>query len=128
VLCWGAGLLWLALSVWFYSGVVRTSPWLGLVTSPLLGLLGTVIAGLPLALLAGSVWWLVWPRHPKAEAVERYDAARAGIRPCDVCVLARGDQTPRKVAYCGKCGAFLCEPCRSRYDLRAIAALRRAAT
>ena len=77
--------------------------------APLLGGLGAVIGGLPIAILGAVVSWLAYPRHPQAGALERYEAATAGIRVCDVCRLARGDGTPKEgVAYCGRCGAWIC--------------------
>ena len=122
----GCGALWLAFSALIYAHSARRAPLLGLVMAPLLGALGAVIGGLPIAVLSGIVSWLRYPRHPKAAALERYEAATVGIRPCDVCRLAQGDSTPREgVTYCGRCGAWICPSCRRRYDLRAIAALKR---
>lgn len=124
----GCGVLWLALSVLIYGNSARRSPVLGLVMAPLLGGLGAAIGALPLAILCGVVSWLVHPRHRLAGALERYEEATAGIRVCDVCRLANGDDTPKEgVTYCGRCGAWMCPDCRRRYDLRAIAALKRAA-
>jgi hypothetical protein len=124
----GCGVVWVVLTVLVYASSARRSPLLGLLLAPLLGGLGAVIAGLPLALLSGIVSWLVYPRHPSASALERYEAATAGIRVCDVCRLARGDDTLKeRVSYCARCGAWLCPECRRRYDLRAIAALKRRA-
>jgi hypothetical protein len=123
----GCGALWLALTVLIYTTSARRSPVLGLLMAPLLGGVGAVIGGLPIAVFSAAVSWLVHPRHPKAAALERYEAATAGIRVCDVCRLARGDSTLKEgVTYCGRCGAWLCPACRRRYDRRAIAALRRA--
>jgi hypothetical protein len=122
----GCGALWLALTFLIYTHAARRAPLLGLVMAPLLGGLGAAIGGLPVAILGGIVSWLVYPRHPQAGALERYEAATAGIRVCDVCQLACGDSTPKEgVAYCGRCGAWICPECRRRYDLRAIAALKR---
>ena len=122
----GCGALWLALTALVYGYSVRRAPFLGLAMAPLLGGLGAVIGGLPIAILGGIVSWLFYPPHPKAAALERYEAATAGIRPCDVCRLAQGDGTPKNgVTYCGRCGAWICPACRRRYDLRAIAALKR---
>ena len=122
----GCGALWLVLTALVYGYSVRRAPLAGLVMAPLLGGLGAVIGGLPIAVLSGIVSWLRYPPHPKAAALERYEAATAGIRPCDVCRLAQGDSTPREgVTYCGRCGAWICPSCRRRYDLRAIAALKR---
>jgi hypothetical protein len=123
----GCGGLWLVLSVLVYAHAARRAPLLGLVVAPLLGGLGAAIGGLPIAILGGVVSWLAYPRHPLAGALERYEAATAGIRVCDVCLLALGDGTPKEgVTYCGRCGAWMCPACRRRYDRRAIAALRRA--
>lgn len=47
--------------------------------------------------------------------------------PCDVCVLVRGERSLKRVSYCGMCKAWLCEGCKSRYDLRAIAAIKQKA-
>jgi hypothetical protein len=122
----GCGVLWLALTVLVYANSARKAPLLGLLMAPLLGGLGAVIGGLPIAILSAVVSWLVHPRHPKTAALERYEAATAGIRVCDVCRLACGDSTPKEgVVYCGRCGAWICPECRRRYDLRAIAALKR---
>jgi hypothetical protein len=124
----GCGILWLVLSVLIYANSATRSPLLGLVLSPLLGGLGAVIGGLPIAALSALVSWIVYPRHPGSSALERYEAATAGIRVCDVCRLARGDDTLKEgVFYCGRCGAWICPECRGRYDLRAIAALKRRA-
>jgi hypothetical protein len=80
--------LWLAFTVLIYVHSARRAPLFGLVTAPVLAGLGAVIAGLPIALLGGLVSWIVYPPHPKSAALERYEAATAGIRICDVCVLA----------------------------------------
>ncbi len=123
---WSCGLVWLVLTVAVYAHSARKAPLLGLLMAPLLGGMGAVIGGLPLAVVSALVSWLVYPSHPQAAALERYEAATAGIRVCDVCRLARGDATPKEgVAYCGRCGAWICPDCRRRYDLRAIAALKR---
>lgn len=122
----GCGALWLVLTALIYGYSARRSPLLGLVMAPVLGALGAVIGGLPIAIVGTAVSWLACPTHPQAGALERYEAATAGIRTCDVCRLARGDDTPKEgVAYCGRCGAWICPECRRRYDLRAIAALKR---
>jgi hypothetical protein len=122
----GCGLVWLVLTVLIYANSARKEPFLGLLVAPLVGLLGAVIAGLPVAMVSTIVSWLAFPRHPQAKALERYEAATAGIRVCEVCRLARGDDTPKQaVAYCSRCGAWICRDCRRRYDLRAIAALKR---
>jgi hypothetical protein len=123
----GGAVLWLALTVliYAYSGHRPSLP--GLVMPPLLGALGAVIGSLPIAIVSALVSWIAYPRHPQADALERCEAATARIRTCDVCHLARGDDAPKPdVAYCGRCGAWLCPACRARYDLRAIAALKRA--
>lgn len=122
----GSGVLWLALTALVYASSARRAPLLGLVMAPLLGALGAAIGSLPIAVVSAVASWLVHPKHPQAAALERYEAATAGIRVCDVCRLAQGDSTPREgVIYCGRCGAWLCPACRRRYDLRAIAALKR---
>jgi hypothetical protein len=124
----GCGILWLVLTVLIYANSARSAPLLGLVMAPFLGGVGAVIGGLPIAVVSAVVSWIVYPRHPKASALERYEAATAGIRVCDVCRLARGDDTLKEgVSYCGRCGAWICPDCRGRYDLRAIAALKRRA-
>lgn len=124
----GCAVVWLVLTVLVYANSARRSPLLGLVVAPVLAALGAVIAGLPIAILSALFSWFLHPRHPLSRALERYEAATAGIRVCDVCRLARGDETPKEgVTYCGRCGAYLCPDCRQRYDLRAIAALRRRA-
>jgi len=122
----GTGVLWLVLAGLVYAGSARRSPFLGLVMAPLLGGLGAVIASLPIAVFSAVVSWLAYPRHSQSRALERYEAATARIRVCEVCLWARGDDTPKEgVVYCGRCGAWICPECRGRYDLRAIAALRR---
>ena len=122
----GCGALWLVLTALIYGNSARRAPLLGLVMAPLLGGLGAVIGGLPIAVFSAIVSWLAYPKHPQASALERYEAATAGIRVCDVCRLALGDSTPKEgVIYCGRCGAWICPDCRRRYDLRAIAALKR---
>jgi hypothetical protein len=123
----GCAALWLALSALVYVHSARRAPILGLIMAPLLGGIGAVIGGLPIAILGGIVSWLAYPKHELVGALERYEAASAGNRVCDVCVLANDDDTPREgVAFCGRCGAWICPECRRRHDLRAIAALRRA--
>jgi hypothetical protein len=122
----GCGVLWLVLTALIYTYSARRAPLSGLVMAPLLGGLGAAIGGLPIAILGAIVSWLAYPKHPQAGALERYEAATAGIRVCDVCRLASGDSTPKEgVVYCGRCGAWICPECRRRYDLRAIAALKR---
>jgi hypothetical protein len=122
----GCGALWLAFTVFIYAHSARRAPLLGLLVAPLLGGLGAAIGGLPIAMLGAIVSWLAYPKHPQAGALERYEVATAGIRVCDVCRLASGDNTPKEgVSYCGRCGAWICPECRGRYDLRAIAALKR---
>jgi len=126
VLTGGCGALWLVLTALIYSYAVRRAPILGLAMAPLLGAIGAVIGAPPIAALGALVSWLVYPRHPKARALERYETAAAAFRACDVCRLAQADTTPKEgVIYCGRCDAFLCPACRRRYDLRAIAALKR---
>jgi hypothetical protein len=121
----GAGLLWVVLGVLVYSRSYGQAPLLGLIVAPLLAGLGAAIGALPIALLGGAAILVFYPRHPKAGALDRYEAAHARTRPCDVCILVRGDRRPRDdVAYCARCDAWLCPDCRGRYDLRAIAALR----
>ena len=122
----GVAAVFLLLAVVVYVRSFDRAPLLGLVIAPLLGALGAVIAGLPVAILSALFSWFLYPRHPMSRTLERYQAATAGIRVCDVCRLARGDTTPKEgVTYCGRCGAHLCPDCRQRYDLRAIAALKR---
>ena len=122
----GCGALWLLFTALIYTYSAARDPLLGLVMAPLLGGLGTVIGGLPIAILGAVVSWLAYPTHPQAGALHRYEAATAGIRVCDVCRLACGDSAPKEgVIYCGRCGAWICPGCQRRYDLRAIAALKR---
>ncbi len=119
--------LWIVLSVLIYVHAAPRAPLLGLVLAPLVGLMGAVIGGLPIAVVGAILSWLRYPAHPLAGALERYEAATAGVRVCDVCRLARGDEGVKEgVSYCSRCGAWICPECRERYDLRAIAALRRA--
>ena len=84
----GCGALWLLLTALIYAYSARRAPLLGLVMAPLLGGLGAVIGGLPIAILGAVVSWLAYPTHPQAGALQRYEAATAGIRVCDVCRLA----------------------------------------
>lgn len=120
-----SGVLWLLLTAWVYSHSFRQAPLLGLAAAPLLALVGAVVGALPLALVCGLGVLLLHRRHPKAGALERYEADVRDVRECDVCVLARGDHRVKdNVAYCARCDAWLCPDCRHRYDLRAIAALR----
>lgn len=124
----GVAVAFLALTFWIYTRSFAHAPLAGLLVAPLIGALGTGIAGLPIATLAALASWLRHPRHPRAEALARYEAATADVRVCDVCRLAKGDETRKPgVTWCGRCGAYLCPDCRTRYDLRAIAALKRAA-
>lgn len=46
-------------------------------------------------------------------------------RPCDVCVLVDKDHTPKEVAWCPRCKAWLCGPCKKNWGRRAIAAFLR---
>jgi hypothetical protein len=122
----GCGLLWLALTVVVFTRSARGALLLTVVMAPLLGGLGAVIGGLPIAVLSALVSWLAYPKHPQAADLERYESASAGIHTCDVCRLARGDEEAKEgVTYCSRCRAWICPDCRRRYDLRAIAALRR---
>jgi hypothetical protein len=124
----GVGAAFLALTAWIYARSFAHAPLGGLLVAPLLGALGAAIAGLPIAVLSALVSWLLHPRHALSGALERYEAATADVRVCDVCRLAKGDASPKPgVAWCSRCGAWLCPVCRDRYDLRAIAALKRAA-
>ena len=122
----GVAVVFLLLAVLIYVRSLERAPLTGLVMAPLLGALGAAIAALPIAILSALFSWFLDPRHPLSGPLERYESATAGIRVCDVCRLARGDETPKEnVSYCGRCGAYLCPDCRQRYDLRAIAALKR---
>ena len=122
----GVAVVFLLLAFVIYARAFGKAPLSGLLIAPLLGAIAAVIAGLPIAILSALVSWFLYPRHPMSRVLERYEAATAGVRVCDVCRLARGDLTPKEgVAYCGRCGAYLCPDCRQRYDLRAIAALKR---
>jgi len=49
------------------------------------------------------------------------------MAPCDVHVLLHGDHEDRDVRHCDACDANLCVECRTRYDLRAVAAIKAAA-
>jgi hypothetical protein len=124
----GVGLVFGVLAVVLYVRGFSRSPISGLLVAPLLGALGAAVAGLPIAIASALFSWFLHPRHPLSGALERYEAATAGIRTCDVCRLARGDETAKEgVIWCGRCGAYVCPDCRGRYDLRAIAALKRRA-
>jgi hypothetical protein len=120
-----SGVLWLVFTVFVYSHSFRQAPLLGLAAAPVLALVGAVVGALPIAIGCGLGVLLLYPRHPKAGALQRYEAETTPMRQCDVCVLARGDRRVREgVSYCARCDAWLCSDCRVRYDLRAIAALR----
>jgi hypothetical protein len=122
----GVGLVFVVLTLAFYVRGFSRSPISGLLVAPLLAALGAAVAGLPIAVASALFSWFLHPRHPLSGALERYEAATAGIRTCDVCRLARGDETAKEgVIWCGRCGAYVCPDCRGRYDLRAIAALKR---
>jgi hypothetical protein len=124
LLLWGCGLLWPILAFLIYVNSVRQTSLVRLLAAALLGLLGAVIGGFPIAIVSAVLSWLSFPRHPQAKALERYEAATVGIRVCEVCLLVRRDDTPKEgVAYCSRCGAWICPDCRGRYTLRAIAAL-----
>jgi hypothetical protein len=122
----GVAAVFVILAFAIYAHSFARAPLTGLVIAPLLGAFGAVVAGLPIAVLSALFSWFLYPQHPMSQALARYEAATAGIRVCDVCQLARGDATPKEgVSYCGRCGAYLCPDCRQRYDLRAIAAIKR---
>lgn len=44
---------------------------------------------------------------------------------CDVCAIVRHDSTPKEVQHCNLCDADLCDFCRSRLTIRAVAAIKR---
>jgi hypothetical protein len=121
----GAAVLWVLFTVYVYSHSFRQAPLLGLAAAPVLALVGAVVGALPVAIGCGLGILLLYPRHPMARALERYEADTTPLHRCDVCVLARGDlRTKEGVVFCARCDAWLCPDCRVRYDLRAIAALR----
>lgn len=47
------------------------------------------------------------------------------VRHCDVCFLLDGNTQPKETRYCKLCDAFMCEPCRTSYFRRALAAFSR---
>ncbi len=121
----GSGVVWLLLTVFLYSHSFRQAPLLGLAAAPLLALVGAVVGALPIAIGSALGVLLFYPRHPRAKALQQYEADTTPVRQCDVCILARGDLRLREgVTYCARCDAWICPECRARYDLRAIAALR----
>lgn len=122
----GCSILWVLLTAVTYTHWTRRSPFLGLLVASFFALVATFFAGLPVAAMSALFSIIAFPRHPQASALERYELAASRVRTCDVCVLARGDHSLKDgVTYCGKCAAWICGACRSRYDFRAIAALRR---
>lgn len=122
----GCSVLWAFLTAVTYVYWTRRSPLLGFLAASFFALIATFFGGLPVAAASALLSIIVFPRHPRASALERYERAASRLRACDVCVLARGDHGLKDdVSYCGTCAAWICGACRNRYDVRAIAALRR---
>ena len=44
------------------------------------------------------------------------------MKPCDVCRLIDSDTTPKDVAYCSLCDAWMCTRCRANWGRRLLAA------
>lgn len=126
MLAWGSAIIWACWSAGLYLFWLRRGGLGAAALAAALGLLAAAFAALPLSLLAAIASWALAPPHSRARDLERYDAARSHVRPCDVCRLTLGDGRPKAgVSFCPKCEAWVCEGCRRRYDLRALAALKR---
>lgn len=126
ILAWGFVTIWACWSVALYL------LWLGrgglgrIALAALLGLVAAGLAALPLSILTALATAVLRPRHARAADLDRYEKQVGNVRPCDVCVLAMGDRSEKpRVTFCPRCDAWVCESCRERYDLRAIAALKR---
>jgi len=123
---WGSLTIWICWSTLLYLLWLKTDSPARLALSLALGLIPAVFALVPLSVLATFACSLFWPRHRQAAQLDRYDEARGHVRPCDVCIMALQDRSPKAdVHFCPRCDAWICEACRHRYDLRAIAALKR---
>jgi hypothetical protein len=126
IMAWGSLVIWVCWSAALYFLWLKTGPLARLALALLLGLIPAGLAAVPLSVVATIASSLFWPRHAKAADLDRYDEARGHVRSCDVCILALGDAGPKAdVYFCPSCDAWICEACRRRYDLRAIAALKR---
>jgi len=126
IMAWGTLVIWLCWSAGLYFLWLSRGSSARLALALLFGLVPAGFAVLPLSVVASIASSLFWPRHPKGAALDRYDEARGHVRPCDVCTMALGDASPKAdVYFCPTCDAWICGACRRRYDLRAIAALKR---
>jgi hypothetical protein len=126
IMAWGSATIWVAWSAGLYFLWLRTGALSRLALALLFGLVAAALAAVPLSVVAAIACSLFWPRHPQADQLDRYEKARGNVRPCDVCIMTVGDASPKAdVHYCPRCGAWICAECRPRYDLRAIAALKR---
>jgi hypothetical protein len=126
VMTWGFVTIWACWSVALHLFWLGTGSLGRIALAALLGFLAALGAALPLSIVTALVTAVFWPRHPRAADLDRYEKAVGNVRPCDVCVLAMGDHSEKpRVSFCPRCDAWVCEECRGRYDLRAIAALKR---
>jgi hypothetical protein len=121
----GFGVIWVCWSIGLYVLWLRGGGAAHLALAILLGLIAAALGSIPLSMLTAIASTILLPRHARSGDLDRYDAAVGNVRPCDVCVLAMGDHAPKpRVSFCPRCDAWVCESCRRRYDLRAIAALK----
>lgn len=126
VMAWGFLAIWACWSAALYLFWLRTGGLGRIALAALLGLVAAGFAALPLSIVAALATAVLRPRHARAADLDRYEKEVGNVRQCDVCVLAMGDRSEKpRVAFCPRCDAWVCEGCRERYDLRAIAALKR---
>jgi hypothetical protein len=126
ILAWGSLAIWICWSALLHLLWLKTGGLARLALALALGLIPALFAALPLSVVAAIACSVFWPRHRQAVQLDRYEEACGHVRPCDVCILALQDASPKAdVHYCPPCEAWICESCRRRYDLRAIAALKR---
>jgi hypothetical protein len=126
VMTWGFVTIWACWSMAAYLFWLTAGSLGRFALAALLGLLAALGAALPLSIVGALVTAVFRPRHARAADLDRYLKTVGNVRPCDVCVLAMGDHSEKpRVSFCPRCDAWVCEACHTRYDLRAIAALKR---